>query len=202
MHVHLFVSFINESARASTCIKQLHNDRRCVIFTFSLFTFIYLYKLLFSQSSLRYRNSFRWSHEALFLSWTLIWLYRGPYATITSRYLDSESFFSGLRWLIWLWFIIIYSQYVVSWNVTKLISLTSPCIYFFCKTWCWLSESLWFPFRSSVEINSFNNGNKSTHSGYQPRRSWKHRHENRVVPTGSLPSLWRFHQGRIRSGFR
>lgn len=150
----------------------------------------------------RYRNSFRWSHEALFLSWTLIWLYRGPYATITSRYLDSESFFSGLRWLIWLWFIIIYSQYVVSWNVTKFISLTSPCIYFFCKTWCWLSESLWFPFRSSVEINSFNNGNKSTHSGYQPRRSWKHRHENRVVPTGSLPSLWRFHQGRIRSGFR
>lgn len=121
---------------------------------------------------------------------------------VTSRYLDSESFFSGLRWLIWLWFIIIYSQYVVSWNVTKFISLTSPCIYFFCKTWCWLSESLWFPFRSSVEINSFNNGNKSTHSGYQPRRSWKHRHENRVVPTGSLPSLWRFHQGRIRSGFR
>lgn len=143
------------------------------------------------------------------IAWSIILIM--DFDLIVPRSLCNNNIALPRLWILFLWaevvnltmiYYNIYSQYVVSWNVTKFISLTSPCIYFFCKTWCWLSESLWFPFRSSVEINSFNNGNKSTHSGYQPRRSWKHRHENRVVPTGSLPSLWRFHQGRIRSGFR
>ena len=51
-------------------------------------------------------------------------------------------------------------------------------------------------------INS-NNGNKSPGIDGSDQSRWprKNRKENRVVPTGSRPSLWRFHQGWVRSGF-
>lgn len=142
------------------------------------------------------------------IAWSIILIM--DFDLIVPRSLCNNNIALPRLWILFLWAEVV-NLTMIYYNIFSIRSLVICYqVYFinftmyllFCKTWCWLSESLWFPFRSSVEINSFNNGNKSTHSGYQPRRSWKHRHENRVVPTGSLPSLWRFHQGRIRSGFR
>lgn len=142
------------------------------------------------------------------IAWSIILIM--DFDLIVPRSLCNNNIALPRLWILFLWAevvnltMIYYNIFsirsLVKCNQVYFINFTMYLLFF--KKWCWLSESLWFPFRSSVEINSFNNGNKSTHSGYQPRRSWKHRHENRVVPTGSLPSLWRFHQGRIRSGFR